>query len=61
MNMIMSVEKIKRDIQERIDANYSCSFNFYHGYICALYSANIIKMRKEYEELKDWIESLDLN
>ena len=47
--MIMSIEKIKRDIQERIDANYSRSFNFYHGYICALYMANIIGQSMEYE------------
>jgi len=59
--MIMSVEKIRRDIQERIDANYSRSFNFYQGYVCALYMADMIKGPEEYQELKDWIESLDLS
>jgi len=58
--MIMSVEKIKRDIQERIDVDYSRSFNFYQGYICALYMADIIKRPEEYAELKGWVESLDL-
>ena len=57
---INSIKSIKNDIEERIEINYSHSFNFYHGYILALYMADIINTN-EYKELKIWIESLDLN
>ena len=58
---IDSIEKIKKDIKERIDIRYSDSFEFYHGYICACLMADIIKSIKEYNELIDWMKTtLDL-
>jgi hypothetical protein len=56
---INSMRSIKNDIEERIEINYSRSFDFYHGYILALYMADIINT-SEYKELRMWIESLDL-
>ena len=52
---INSIKSIKNDIEERIEINYSHSFNFYHGYILALYMADIINTN-EYKELKIWIK-----
>lgn len=56
-----SIEKIKQeDIKERIKANYIRSLDFYHGYLVACFMADIIESGKEYRELVDWIETLNL-
>ena len=58
--VIDSIEKIKKDIFERIAIGYSNSLDFYKGYLCAFFMADIIKSWEEFEQLNDWIGTLDI-